>query len=263
MTRLLFGLALACLALATGRPAQAADAALTVEGTTFVLVTPDARLTSKDLVGAEFDMVVDGAPSTIRIDAVVPSKEQPGVLLHSFSVKDPDTGQYSPLCDADAYGREAGFPVEGAWNDKGEFVKDPKAWFLTCTSGSQGKCILWGYDPWKPGPKGEDLVPYYEACQHTVRADYDGRGQAFTKNGTTIDVFDDIGIQKSETGADAKFAFEAGWSPTGAVCADRTRWPDLLTLDDLRKRGARFQGGCDLERAKKRGALIFTRVEKR
>jgi hypothetical protein len=263
MRRFFAALILLGAALAVSTPARAADAALSVEGTTFVLVTPDARLTSKDLVGAEFDMEVDGVPSTIRIDAVTPSKEQPGVLLHSFSVKDPDSGAWSPLCDADAYGREAGFPVEGAWDDKGQFVKNPKAWFLTCTSGSQGKCILWGYNPWQEGPKGEDLVPYYETCQHTVRADYDGRGQAFTKNGTTIDVFDAIGIQKSDTGADARFAFEAGWARTGAVCADRTRWPDLLTMDDLRKKGSRFQGGCDVERATKRGAIIFTRIEKR
>jgi hypothetical protein len=262
MLRLFLAFAAAALCLAA-QPAKAADASLLVEGTSFVLVTPDRKLTAKDLVGAEFDMVIDGSPATIRIDAVTPSKEQPDVLLNSFSVKDPDTGAFTPLCEADAYGREAGFPIEGAWNDKGEFVKDPKAWFLTCTSGSQGKCILWGYNPWKEGPKGEDLLPYYEACQHTVRADYDGRGQAFTKNGTSIDVFDDIGIQKSDSGDDPKYAFEAGWSPAGAVCADRTRWPELLTLDALRKRGSRFQGGCDVERARKRGALIYTRVEKR
>lgn len=262
MFRLLLALAVAGLCLAA-QPAKAADASLAVRGTSFVLVTPDKTLTSKDLVGAEFDMDIDGAPATIRIDAVTPAKEQPDVLLHLFSIKDPVTGEFTPLCEADAYGREAGFPVAGRWNDKGEFVKDDKAWFLTCTSGSQGKCILWGYNPWKEGPKGEDLVPYYEACQHTVRADYDGRGQAFTKNGTTIDVFDDIGLQQSETGDDPKFAFEAGWSPTGAVCADRTRWPELLSLEALRKRGSRFQGGCDVERARKRGALIYTRVEKR
>lgn len=260
--RLLLVLAAATVALVVS-PARAADASLKVEGTTFVLTAGDRRLTSKDMVGGELDLVIDGSPATVRIDAVTPSKEQPDLLLHSFSIKDPETGEYAPLCEPDAYGRSAGFPVEGAWNDKGAFVKDPNAWFLTCTSGSQGKCILWGYDPWKQGPKGEDLVPYYEACQHTVRADYDGRGQAFTKNGTSIDVFDDIGIQKSETGADPKYGFEAGWAPGGAVCADRTRWPDLLTLDALRKKGSRFQGGCDVERARKRGALIYTRVEKR
>lgn len=266
MSRLLLALTpalfLAVFSLAA-QPARAADASLKVEGTTFVLVTPDRRLTSQDLVGGELDMDIDGAPATVRIDSVTPSKEQPDVLLHVFSIKDPETGEFSPLCEPDAYGRSAGFPVEGAWNDKGEFVKDAKAWFLTCTSGSQGKCILWGYNPWKEGPKGQDLVPYYEACQHTVRADYDGRGQAFTKNGTTIDVFDDIGIQTSDTADDPKFAFEAGWGRGGAVCADRTRWPDLLTLEDLRKKGSRFQGGCDVERARKRGALIYTRVEKR
>lgn len=256
--------AIAALMVCLAAPAaRAADATLTVEDTSFVLTTPDGRLTSKDMAGGELEMDIDGVPATVRIDSAAPARERPGVMLLALSIKDPDTGEFAPLCEPDETGRSAGFPVQGAWNDKGAFVKDPKAWFLTCTSGARGKCVLWGYDPWKEGPKGQDLAPYYDACQRMVRADYDGRGQAFTRDGAILDVFDDIGIQASTTGGDDRFAFEAGWGPGGAVCADRTRRPDLLSLEALRKRGARFQGGCDVERARKRGALIFTRVEKR
>ncbi len=255
---LILGLALALGLTAT---ANARPAALTVEGERFVLTLPDGkRLTSTELVGAELSTE---AGQVIRIDAVTPSKERPGLLLHSFSAKDPATGAWAPICDKDAFGRQAGFPVAGRWTADGRYVRDARRWFLTCTSGSQGKCVLWGYDPWAKGPKGEDLAPYYRACQYTVRANYDGRGEAHTKNGTEIDVADIIGVQTADSLTDPAFTFEAGWGPAGAVCVAQTRWPDLISLTDLLKATPRLGGTCDEAAARQRGALIFTRVKKR
>src|ERR1041385_6963440 len=78
------------------------------------------------------------------------------------------------------------------------------------------------------GPVGRrPRFPYYEACQHMVRADYDGSRWAHTKNGTPIDFWDHIGVQHPDTLADPAFAFEPGWSPEGAACVAKTRWPDL------------------------------------
>lgn len=244
-------------ALLAGTGAQAAAARLSVEGERFVLTTADGRrLTSADLVGAELT-TTDG--QTIRIDAVAPATERPDVLLHSFSVKD-NTGAWVPACDPDAYGRRAGFPVAGRFDKDGRYSKDPSAWFLTCTAGAQGKCVLWGYDPWRSGPNGADLAPYYQTCQFAVRANYDGRGAAHTKNGTTIDVSDVLGIATSDTANDPRFAFEAGWGPDGAVCVARTRWPELLDRDALLKDDPRLGGDCDEAAAHRRGAIIFTRV---
>lgn len=238
--------------------ARAAPASLRVEGERFVLTMPDERrLGSAELVGAELT-TQDG--ETFRIDAVEPSRERSDVLLHHFSHFDATTRTWRPACDADAYGRQAGFPVAGRWDARGRYVRDPKAWFLTCTSGSQGKCVLWGYDPWRRGPRGEDLADYYRACQYTVRANYDGKGEAHTKNGTSVDVFDAIGIEASDSGTDPAYAFEAGWGPRGAVCVARTRWPDLLTREALLKAAPHLQGRCDEATAHGRGALIFTRV---
>ena len=259
MTRTLIPAAALTFAATLAGVAHAQPAArLTVEGERFVLVMPDGkRLTSAELVGAQLT-TQDG--ETIRIDAVTPSKEHPDLLLHSFSSLDAVTGQWTPLCEADAYGRRAGFPVAGRWNKNGHYVKDAKHWFLTCTSGAQGKCVLWGYDPWGKGPHGEDLTPYYRACQYTVRANYDGQGEAHTKNGATIDVADILDIQKPESRSDPAFAFEAGWGPSGAVCVAMTRWPDLLSIEGLLKSTPRLGGKCDEAAARRRGALILTRV---
>jgi len=258
----MFRLALVATAVAPAAafaaPPAAARASLRVEREQFVLTMPDGkRLTSADLVGAQLETEQG---QTIRIDAVTPSKERADVLLHAFSVLSPDTKSWSPACDKDAYGRAAGFPVAGRWDARGRYVKDPNHWFLTCTSGSQGKCILWGYDPWRKGPHGEDLAQYYQTCQFTVRANYDGKGEAHTKNGTSIDVFDIVGIQSSDSLKDARYVFEAGWGPGSAVCVARTRSPELLPLATLLKSAPGLAGACDEAQARRRGALIFTRV---
>lgn len=260
MRTLILSLFVLITAVVGAGPALAAG--FGVEGTAFV-VTPQAgpRLTSPDLVGAVFELADgQGGMLKVRIDAVAPAKERPGVLLHTFSVADPGTGAWRPLCDPDASGRAAGFPVRGRWSDR-TFVADPDTWFLACSSGSQGKCVLWGYDPWAQGPDGRSLADFYRACQQMVRADYAGKGEPHTRNGTSIDTADVAGIQTHETLNAKGFAFEAGWGVDGAVCVARTRWPDLLTREALLATSPNLGGACDEATARARGALLFTRVE--
>ena len=234
------------LALLIAAPAAAAT--LTVEQTQFVLTTDaGTRLTSEQLVGAVLAMTdPDGNAVTARIDAVTPSKEQPDVLLRTLSVRGPDGG-FAPMCDADAYGRRAAFPVAGTFDGRGHYRRTPGKWFLTCTSGSQAKCILWGHSPFKHGSHGEDFVPYYQTCQHVVRADYDGRGTAHTRNGTSIDFWDDAGAEKITSAADPAFAFEAGGARRRGV-----RRADPLARPAARQRPVR-QRPAPKGRAVRRG----------
>ena len=242
-------------------PAMAAD--LGVDGTRFVLVTDDGRrLDSAALIGAVFDMVTpDGTNARVRIDGVAPADEAPAVSLHQLSIET-RPGQWSSMCAADAKGRTAAFPMRGRWNGN-RFVADAGAWFLTCTSGSQAKCRLWGFDPWG-SDRGKPLRALYEACQHMVRADYDGRGNAHTRDGTTIDGWGDIGGEVPETLNDPAFAFEAGWGPDGAVCVARTRWPELLPTSVLLASRPDLRGTpCDEAEARRRGAVLFNRSKLR
>lgn len=258
----------AVLALFQVTPVVAANAAppsgpagLQASGYGFALTLSDGRvLTTPDLIGAVLEMDdPDGRLVTARIDDATPSRERPDILLLGLSVQDPVSKAWGPMCGADIHGRRAAFPIPGRWDGQA-FVKDKTSWFLTCTAGSQGKCILWGYDPWGTGPNGEDLAPYYQACQHMVHADYEGDGEPHTRNGTEFDIWDNLGIQKPETQADPAFAFEAGWSPTGAVCVARTRWPDILPLDVLLARKPSLAASpCDAAEAGRRGAILFAR----
>jgi hypothetical protein len=248
-----------CLAIFIGATFAAspafADTGIVVDRESFVVTTPDGdNLLGDKLVGATMAMsTLEGTVFDVRIDQVAPAKERPSLNLLSLSVHDANTGAWLPFCQKDAHGRSAGFPVAGAWDGKGHFIADRNRWFIACTLG------LFGYDPWSKGPHGEDLIPYYEACQHMVRADFDGSRWAHTKNGTPIDIWDHIGIQFPDGSGDTSFRFEAGWSPRGAVCVSKTRWADLLARDDLMKSAPALDGPCDEAVAAAKGALLFNR----
>lgn len=259
---LLAALVAAFFPFTPAKAGPAAGGALGARGTSFELSLPGGRsLDSRQLVGAVLEMTNPaGVVVKARIDAVSPAPERPAVLLHTISVQDPATGAWGPMCLPDAKGRRAAFPVAGRFDARGRYTRDPSDWFLTCTGGAQGKCILWGYDPWGRGPHGENLALYYQACQRMVRADYEGLGTGHTRDGTEIDVWDAAGIQTPDTLKDPGFAFEAGWGPGGAVCVNRTRWRDLLPIAVLLQSrpdlGAR---PCDAAEARRRGALLFNR----
>jgi hypothetical protein len=265
MFRPLAALLLATLSItAFNAPAQAANASLGVSGTRFVLTTADGRsLDSAALIGAVFDMVTpEGINAKVRIDGISAAAEASDVTLHNLSVES-SPGKWSPLCAADAKGRSAAFPMLGRWQGR-RFVADAKAWFLTCTSGSQAKCRLWGFDPWGSDPRRSPLRPLYEACQHMVRADYDGSGVAHTRDGTSIDGWGDIGNERPESLNDPLFAFEAGWGPRGAVCVARTRWEILLPTRVLLAKNPHLRGNpCDEAEARRRGAVLFNRSKLR
>lgn len=257
--RLPLGLLLVALGAATQAEA-AAVGSLGVEAGRFVLTMPGGeRLDSTKLVGATFQVVgPDGAPAEVRLDSIVAATERPSILLHALSIR--EGAGWRPFCDADGYGRRMAMPMRGRWSGQ-RFVADENAWFITCTSGSQGKCVLWGYDPWAQAADGRSLLPHYEACQHMARADYDGSGTPRTRDGMTIDMWDDAGVQRADSKEDRAFAFEAGWAPDGAVCVARTRVPEVLTTAALHAATPRLAARCDEPAARARGALLFNRSQ--
>ena len=154
--RLLIWLAVLCAAF----PAVASPK-LTAETGVFRLNLGGGRvLGSADLVGAVLMVTTeDGAALPVRIDGVMPHPQVPGLLLHDFRVET-SPGNWGPLCSPDALGLRMGFPVAGGW-DGSHFIADQNRLFVTCTSGAQGKCVIFGYDPWKTGPGGQSLRPFY------------------------------------------------------------------------------------------------------
>jgi hypothetical protein len=223
-----------------------------VAGTLFRVTILDGRvLTSPELIGAVLDVIDEaGRIMTVRIEAVIrdPSDSEGDVWLHRFSILDPWTGGWHELCAPAPDGTVAGFPVKGSWTSDRRHLRGSSGFTVTCTSGAIGKCVRFGYKPWREA-RGVPLWDYHQACVRMVTADYGGDGVGHTRDGTAIDPFDRLGIQRPEPdpgGHDLKF--EAAWGPDGAICVRRTRIPELLSIDELAERypqlGDRIGANC-------------------
>jgi hypothetical protein len=120
--------------------------------------------------------------------------------------------------------------------------------------------VRFGYRPWASGPDGESLAPQHAACVRMVRGDYGGT-RPFTRNGMSIDLYDLQDIQKSDMAADQ--AFEAGWTPDGAVCVHHPRVKENVTLEQLEAEFPRLKGRtgavCTEDFARQHGAILFNR----
>lgn len=242
-------LRLLLLALLASGPAfgQARLLGLTAEGGDFRAELSDGRiLHGADLVGA----VLQLGAAELRIDATRRDEAAADVWLFRISARAPG-GEWDEYCGADPQGERLGLV----------YPDEDGALRLTCSSGAIGKCIRFGYRPWASTAEGVSLAPYHAACVNMIRAAYGGPDRAWTRDGMRIDVYDRIGIQQpaNEPGA----AFEAGWTPAGAVCVAHVRVPENGSLADVAAAVPVLTGrtgtGCTEARAVALGALVLNR----
>lgn len=195
-------------------------------------------MVSPDLTGAILDAADEaGQIITVRIDAVTrdPADTDGDVWLHRFSILDTGTQGWRELCPPAPDGTVAGFPLTGSWK-AGRHLRGSAGFTVTCASGAIGKCVRFGYKPWREA-NGESLWDYHQACVRMVMADYGGDGIGHTRDGTLIDIFDRLGIQRIEPDPRGRaLEFEAAWGPDGAICVRRTRIPGVLSIDELAER---------------------------
>ena len=116
-------------------------------------------------------------------------------------------------------------------------IDQPTFITFACRDYSLGKCARMGYRPWAKGTKctghgsnktcaDVQLTDHHQSCVRMMRADYCGSGKSYTVNGTLIDIYDYLNppIQVPETDWD----IEARWTPTGAICLNDPRHPELV-----------------------------------
>lgn len=269
--RVLTGVVLAFGAVAgQAQAAPPAATALRVQGTSFVVTTSDGgELRSPDLAGAEMTLLVDGRLHRIRINGVErdPDDRRPTtsqddtVWLHDLSMRLPD-GTWGPVCQPGPDGRAAGFPLRGRRGAAYRLEPAEDGVFeIVCTDAAHGKCVRFGYHPWRSTPDGVALLPYYNACILMIRGDYAGTDSPKTRNGMRIDINDRLGMQPPEF--DPALHFEAGWTPDGAVCVAHPRVKENVTLAQLEAEIPRLRGRtgaiCTEAFARAHGALILNR----
>lgn len=242
----------ACLLLAAAASPLRAAPSIRVDGTRIEATLDDGRqLRAEQLVGAILgvaDAEGDGTTRQLRIDAVATDPRDPRgeLLLYDLKLQD-GGGLWQPYCNVDPYGQRAAMFLAGG--AAGGFR-------VTCTAGAIGKCIRLGYRPWATLPDGRSLAPWHDACTQMMRAAYCGDGRSYTEDGTLIDIADRIGIQRYDN--DPGLAFEAAWSPAGAVCVAHTRKPALLSIEQLQQRCPRVRTGADCS-DETAGALLYNR----
>ena len=227
----------------TTRPDRIAG--IEVDGTTFIVrLTSGKTLSGLDLKGATLVLAEPGnaAGRKVLVDSVAVDPLDPDhetLLYHLFAVD--SAGKTEELCGPDVRGEHWAFPVRGQWDAEGQHISNA-GYTLTCGDGAQGKCVRFGYKPWKTLPNGTALAAYHQACIRMVRADYCG-GHGTTRNGMLIDYYDNLGIQTPDPEAGASgVRFEAAWNASGAVCVAHTRVPENITLDQLDKDCPRLSG---------------------
>ena len=231
-----------------------------VDGTSFRIAATDGRvLRSADLVGAVIGVRLHGAEHRIRIDAVRASLDAPPLLLHSISIERPGRG-WLPLCEAAPDGTRAAYPIAGRALPDGTLAPGGEGEMeIVCSSGAQGKCLQLGYRPWSRLPDGSAILPAFNACVRMMRADYAGRGTPKTRDGTSVYVFDKLGIRRSHS--NDVLEFEAGWDEHGAVCVRHPRVSSLASLEQIAASSPRLAGrvgaACTRAAAESLGALIF------
>jgi len=217
-----------------------------VDGTLLrVRLASGKELSGVDLVGATLSLALPGASARplVRVVSITLDPNDPGREVHLYRMAsvDPRTGHAEELCGEDAQGDRWAFPVQGQWDDEGNRL--PGGGFtLVCSDGAVGKCVRFGYKPWKTHPDGTRLADYHQACVRLVRADYCG-GRGTTRDGMLIDLYDRLGIQQpAPNPEDQGLRFEAAWSPAGAVCVAHTRVPENITLEQLATECPRLAG---------------------
>jgi hypothetical protein len=214
------------------KPVRALEGSFHVNGLDLILRLDDGRvLKGRDLIGMTLIMGEAFDDAEIRIDGVVHEGQVRGLpaTFYRMSIKDRDTGAYRDLCERDPDGERAAFAYS---NDAGRFA-------LTCTSGAEGKCILFGYFPWQDSPTAP-MRDLHRACTHMLRADYGGDNSPSARDGTAINVFDRFGIQNP--GHATGMEFEAAWGPNGAICVAHPRVADNVTLEELAQRYPQLKG---------------------
>jgi hypothetical protein len=178
-------------------------------------------------------LVDDGSTIALRLDAAARFSEPEQHDVWRYAVSYQTDAGWSPLCGAAADGTPVdAIALEGLWDygtgapGGGGHLDDPDAFTFACRGFALAKCVEMGYQPWEQvkACKGKScgtvsLAGHHQACTRMLRADYCGDGSSFTIDGTTINVYDGVGLQKDA----AAWVFEAEWTAAGAACLSHER----------------------------------------
>jgi hypothetical protein len=191
-----------------------------------------------------------GKPVEVAICGAEPAPEDPELVWYHVEAWNPVAQEWENPCVATGRVPDPRvLVVGGAWDASGAHHDVPGKATLACETGVINKCVRWGYKPWAT-QGGQSLADLHQACTRMARADYCGNGRSHTRQDTTIDMYDRLGVLSVTTESSgawdpARASFEAAWAPDGATCLARTR--DGRALETiLQECPERFHTGAEV-----------------
>jgi hypothetical protein len=221
-----------------GHPAALLN--LTSSGSELVATVRDTSgivftLVGKENVGLELNFALQNPDRRIAhdfrisVDSIDPISSVTGdVAAYTLRYADRSLGDKPrELCQNALSGPESNVFFGGAsWHPiHSGRTDDPGHLTVTCQSGAVAVCMGWGYRPWAKAynsltANDESLRETHQACIQMKRAAYCGGAQAFTLEGTKIDIKDSF-----QPSFNSSFSgdIEAVWGPNGATCVSKPR----------------------------------------
>lgn len=205
-------------------------------------------------IGAQMTATLaDGSALQLRIDDI-DSSSDPEILLYDVSSSS-DGVTWSPLCRDLTGVPVRSYPLSGYWDESegtatgGDHIQSTTEFTFACRGYALTKCTEMGYKPWQSVTECKtagvchtiDLSFVHQACTRMLRADYCGDGMATTRDGTLIDITDNLGFESSAKAL--SWRFEAEWGSEGATCIKNTRW--LTIAGDAEDKGERVKKYID------------------
>ncbi len=193
-------------------------------------------LSGKGLVGASLTGTLSSGgtlPMRIESAAKLPGDNKD---VWAYGVSYADGRVWAPLCGTSAGGPVLAVPLAGTWDlgvgaTGGSWTPSDTSFTFACRGAALAKCVELGYKPWK-SVGGVSLRDHHQACTRMLRADYCGNGQPGTINGWSVNLYDNLGVQK-DTESGNEWVFEAQWSPSGAACVNEYRLLELVVSGDV------------------------------
>jgi hypothetical protein len=176
-----------------------------------------APLSGAGVVGSKWTgSASTGAQVALRIDSAQQGAA-PNADLWFYAVSYQTTSGWRPLCGLDGAGQPIrAVAVAGVWSsivgDSASYGASTTRFTLACKGKTIAKCVELGYKTYK------GHANQMASCVRMLRGDYCGTGVAYTVDGTSLNLYDNVGVQ-SDTQA---WPAEAEWTPAGARCVNST-----------------------------------------
>lgn len=150
----------------------------------------------------------NGAAISLRIDSAQQGTATNADLwFYGVSFKSSATA-WSPLCGAGVLA----VPVYGVWApsglDQAHYATSTTAFTFACRAKTVAKCVELGYKPFK------GYSNQMQSCVRLLRADYCGLGTSYTVDGTLLNLWDNVNVQKDTE----KWDIEGEWGVNGSRC---------------------------------------------